>query len=103
MSGDDADARRLRRVAASLELSDRVELIGPLDHEHVPELLRSADVVACVPWDEPFGMVALEQWPVVSLSSHRRWVVCETLSSTARPVCSFRLVTLSASPPRFGR
>jgi glycosyltransferase involved in cell wall biosynthesis len=26
----------------------------------VPELLRSADVVACVPWYEPFGMVALE-------------------------------------------
>ena len=59
-NGDDADARRLRRVAASLEVSDRVEMIGPLDHEHVPELLRSADVVACVPWYEPFGMVALE-------------------------------------------
>ena len=52
--------RRLRRVAASLDVSDRVEMIGPLDHEHVPELLRSADVVACVPWYEPFGMVALE-------------------------------------------
>ena len=26
----------------------------------VPALLRSADVVACVPWYEPFGMVAAE-------------------------------------------
>ena len=26
----------------------------------MPALLRSADVVACVPWYEPFGMVALE-------------------------------------------
>src|SRR4029450_4465421 len=26
----------------------------------VPALLRSADLVACVPWYEPFGIVALE-------------------------------------------
>ncbi len=56
----DADARRLHTVADCLEVSDRVDLIGPLDHEDVPQLLRSADVVACVPWYEPFGMVALE-------------------------------------------
>jgi glycosyltransferase involved in cell wall biosynthesis len=56
----DADANRLRTLAANLNVSARVDLIGPLDHEDVPELLRSADVVACVPWYEPFGMVALE-------------------------------------------
>jgi len=56
----DSDARRLQTVAECLEVSDRIDLIGPLDHEDVPQLLRSADVVACVPWYEPFGMVALE-------------------------------------------
>lgn len=59
-SSCDPDARRLRTLAESLRVSSRVELIGPLDHEDVPELLRSADVVACVPWYEPFGMAALE-------------------------------------------
>jgi len=59
-SSGDADARRLHAVAGCLDVSDRVDLIGPLDHEDVPRLLRSADVVACVPWYEPFGMVALE-------------------------------------------
>lgn len=56
----DADARRLQAVADGLAVSDRVDLIGPVDHEQVPGLLRSADVVVCVPWYEPFGIVALE-------------------------------------------
>ena len=56
----DADVGRLRAIAAGLDVSDRVEFVGPIRHEEVPELLRSADVVACVPWYEPFGMVALE-------------------------------------------
>ena len=71
-SPEDEDAGRLRSLAARLEVSDRVELIGPVDHEDVPALLRSADVVACVPWYEPFGMVALEAMacgvPVVASS-----------------------------------
>jgi glycosyltransferase involved in cell wall biosynthesis len=57
---DDADARRLQAVADRLGVSDRIDLVGPLDHEQVPRLLQSADVVTCVPWYEPFGMVALE-------------------------------------------
>ncbi len=56
----DPDAGRLVRLASQLGVADRVELIGPLKHNLVPGLLRSADVVACVPWYEPFGMVALE-------------------------------------------
>jgi glycosyltransferase involved in cell wall biosynthesis len=56
----DADAGRLLNLAASLDVSARVAFIGPVDHEGIPELLRSAAVVACVPWYEPFGMVALE-------------------------------------------
>jgi glycosyltransferase involved in cell wall biosynthesis len=56
----DVDARRLHALADRLDVAGRVDLIGPLDHEDVPQLLRSADVVACVPWYEPFGLAALE-------------------------------------------
>ena len=37
-----------------------MRFLGSLDPDQVAALLRSADVVACVPWYEPFGMVALE-------------------------------------------
>ena len=35
-------------------------LRGRVDREAMPALLRSADVVVCVPWYEPFGIVPLE-------------------------------------------
>jgi glycosyltransferase involved in cell wall biosynthesis len=57
---EDAEVRRLRTIAARNGLADRVSLIGPLSRDQVPALLRSADVVTCVPWYEPFGIVALE-------------------------------------------
>jgi D-inositol-3-phosphate glycosyltransferase len=57
-AGPDADRLRARAVAAGV--ADRVRLIGPVAREDVPALLRSADAVVCVPWYEPFGMVALE-------------------------------------------
>lgn len=58
----DADpaARRFRSLARRLGVESRVHLRGRISHEEVPALLRSADVVACVPWYEPFGIVALE-------------------------------------------
>jgi glycosyltransferase involved in cell wall biosynthesis len=37
-----------------------VTFLGRIERTDVPALLRSADVVACTPWYEPFGMVALE-------------------------------------------
>jgi glycosyltransferase involved in cell wall biosynthesis len=37
-----------------------VHLIGRQERADMPALLRSADVVACVPWYEPFGIVPLE-------------------------------------------
>ncbi len=58
--GADAEAARFRDLAAALGVADRVHLLGALDREHVPSLLRSADVVACCPWYEPFGLVAVE-------------------------------------------
>lgn len=56
----DPEARRFLQVAARAGVADRVRLLGALDHRLVPALLRSADVVACCPWYEPFGMVAIE-------------------------------------------
>jgi glycosyltransferase involved in cell wall biosynthesis len=47
-------------LAVELGVADRVEFRGPVPHDRVPALLRSADAVACVPWYEPFGIVALE-------------------------------------------
>ncbi|WP_369028447.1 glycosyltransferase, partial [Nocardia farcinica] len=55
-----AEAARLRRVADRHEVADRVELLGQVPHRDMPALLRSADVVVCTPWYEPFGIVPLE-------------------------------------------
>ena len=59
MDGD-PEVRRFQRLAWSLGVAGRVRFLGAVEHDQVPALIRSADVVACVPWYEPFGMVALE-------------------------------------------
>jgi D-inositol-3-phosphate glycosyltransferase len=56
----DAEARRLRALAAELGVADRVVLRGRVERADMPALLRSADVVVCAPWYEPFGIVPLE-------------------------------------------
>lgn len=57
---DDAEARRLRDIARQGGVADRVRLLGPVSRDDMPALMRSADLVLCTPWYEPFGMVALE-------------------------------------------
>lgn len=57
---DDAEARRFQHLAHELGVGDGVTLLGGLPRERIPSLLRSADLVACCPWYEPFGMVAVE-------------------------------------------
>ncbi|MBO0689116.1 MAG: glycosyltransferase [Candidatus Dormibacteraeota bacterium] len=57
---EDQQAGRLLRLAQAEGVADRVQLLGSLERADVPALMRSADVVACVPWYEPFGMVAVE-------------------------------------------
>ncbi|KLO29668.1 glycosyl transferase [Mycolicibacter heraklionensis] len=54
------EACRLRQLAADLGVAERVSLLGSVAREDMPALLRSADVVACTPWYEPFGIVPLE-------------------------------------------
>jgi glycosyltransferase involved in cell wall biosynthesis len=56
----DPELERLRGVAAEHGVADRVSFLGPVPRDDVPALLRSADVVCCTPWYEPFGIVALE-------------------------------------------
>jgi glycosyltransferase involved in cell wall biosynthesis len=56
----DPHACRYRRMIADLGVEERVRLLGAVDRAEVPDLLRSASVVACCPWYEPFGLVAVE-------------------------------------------
>jgi D-inositol-3-phosphate glycosyltransferase len=74
-SSDPADAAEQRRLSGEARragVSDRVRFIGGVDHETVASIMRSADVVVCPPWYEPFGIVPLEAMacgvPVVGTS-----------------------------------
>lgn len=56
----DPEVRRLRVLAADIGVAERVSFTGSVARADMPALLRSADVVACTPWYEPFGIVPLE-------------------------------------------
>jgi D-inositol-3-phosphate glycosyltransferase len=57
---DDPEVLRLEALATACGVRDRVDLRGRVERSAVPRLVRSADVVVCAPWYEPFGLVALE-------------------------------------------
>jgi D-inositol-3-phosphate glycosyltransferase len=75
-SGDalaaDPEYQRLHGVAEGLGVADRVVFAGQLSQTEMPAMLRSADVVICAPWYEPFGITPLEAMacgvPVVASS-----------------------------------
>ncbi|OBG86666.1 glycosyl transferase [Mycobacterium sp. NS-7484] len=56
----DPEACRLRQLAEQVGVAGRVKLCGSVDRAEMPAVLRSADIVACTPWYEPFGIVPLE-------------------------------------------
>jgi glycosyltransferase involved in cell wall biosynthesis len=56
----DPEACRLRALAMVTGVADRVGFRGRVERAALPALYRSAVVVACVPWYEPFGIVPLE-------------------------------------------
>jgi glycosyltransferase involved in cell wall biosynthesis len=56
----DPEAVRLTQLAAHHSVADRVRLMGQVPHTELPALIRSADLVVCLPWYEPFGIVPLE-------------------------------------------
>jgi glycosyltransferase involved in cell wall biosynthesis len=57
---EDPEARRLAALAERLGMAGRVRLRGQVELGDLPALYRSADLVVCVPWYEPFGIVPLE-------------------------------------------
>jgi nucleoside-diphosphate-sugar epimerase/glycosyltransferase involved in cell wall biosynthesis len=59
-ASSDFERERLVWCAEQLGVADRVQLIGQAARPDMPALLRSADVVVCSPWYEPFGLVPLE-------------------------------------------
>jgi type III pantothenate kinase len=56
----DPEVRRLRALAEAEGVADRVTFLGRLDRDGTAAVMRSADVVASVPWYEPFGIVPIE-------------------------------------------
>ncbi|MEH1102889.1 glycosyltransferase [Micromonospora sp. CPCC 205561] len=56
----DGFARRLRALAESCGVADRVKLLGALPREELASWYRSSDVLVAAPWYEPFGLTALE-------------------------------------------
>ncbi|HWH01609.1 MAG TPA: glycosyltransferase [Pilimelia sp.] len=56
----DPQAARLRALAESCKVADRVHLVGRVSRQDMPSWYRSADVVVCPPWYEPFGLTPLE-------------------------------------------
>jgi len=60
MLDDDPEVGRFRAVADEAGVADRVTLLGAVQRDDVPALIRSADAVLCCPWYEPFGLVAVE-------------------------------------------
>jgi len=56
----DPEVARLLTLARELGVGDKVTMRGQVEHRRLPALLRSADMVVCTPWYEPFGIVPLE-------------------------------------------
>jgi glycosyltransferase involved in cell wall biosynthesis len=46
--------------AQRLGVADRVRFIGRVPQADLPAEIRAADLVVCLPWYEPFGIVPLE-------------------------------------------
>ncbi len=47
-------------AARAAGVADRVRLHGRVSQADMPAVMRTADVVVCAPWYEPFGIVPLE-------------------------------------------
>jgi glycosyltransferase involved in cell wall biosynthesis len=56
----DPDIARLRKLAERHAVTDRVTFLGSVGRADVPRVMSSADIVVCVPWYEPFGIVPVE-------------------------------------------
>jgi D-inositol-3-phosphate glycosyltransferase len=59
-TGGDPRAARLRGLADGCGVGDRVRLVDGVSREQMPAWYRSADLVVCASWYEPFGLPAVE-------------------------------------------
>ena len=59
-SSRNSELGRLKTLARRLGVANRVKFLGEVPHSEMPGILRSADVVACLPKRESSGIVALE-------------------------------------------
>lgn len=56
----DESASRIRELADQCGVSKRVRLLGAVEYDRLPELIRSADAVVSISWYEPTGSAALQ-------------------------------------------
>jgi D-inositol-3-phosphate glycosyltransferase len=59
-AASNSERERLDLLARQHGGADRVRFVGRMSRGQMADLLRSADVVVCAPWYEPFGIVPLE-------------------------------------------
>lgn len=91
-AGPDPGIDRLRAAADQAGVAERVDFRGQVSREAVPALLRSADLVVCAPWYEPFGIVPLEAMAcgapvVVSAVGGMRDTVVDGVTGAHVPPC----------------
>ncbi len=60
LAGDGPDRERLEKLAGRLGLDERVEFLGEIPHEQVPQVLARLDLFAMPSTYEGFGVAALE-------------------------------------------
>jgi D-inositol-3-phosphate glycosyltransferase len=56
----EGEVTRLKQLAGSLGVADRVRFVGPQPHVKLPDFYRAADVLVMCSYSESFGLTALE-------------------------------------------
>lgn len=57
---EDAEYRRFQGLISDLDVTDKIEFLGTLEHEALPTYYQAADVCVLPSYYESFGLVALE-------------------------------------------
>jgi D-inositol-3-phosphate glycosyltransferase len=58
--GEESEKERLKSVASSLGVRDRVDFLGSVVHHELPHFYAAADALVMPSYSESFGLVALE-------------------------------------------
>jgi D-inositol-3-phosphate glycosyltransferase len=58
--GDDSEKERLKSIASTLGVRDRIDFIGSVAHHELPYFYSAADVCVMPSYSESFGLVGLE-------------------------------------------